>query len=435
MYAYLLRRTFSTILTLWLVSVAIFAMSEVVPSNIAINTLGNTITADQERSFNAQNGLDQPSLTRYIRWMIGSDWQVTQRVGKPIVRLYEQSTRRYTWWIVDHDGSLYQTATDDSMLMRKIIRTADGGTRTEPLPLTIWQPNAEGYLTFWGVDQAGHAAMWIHGSVQKTWTITKATWISVPGAPKLYIPLQKGLIRGDPGVSFLTRRPVGETLWPRLKNTLLLASIAFGFIMPLALALGLWAGANEGRFIDRLLSITSLIATATPEFATGVFLVIIFSFWLKLFPGAVVVTSDAGILDNPKMLVLPVLSLTLAELGYVLRITRASMVEIMRANYIRTAVLKGLPRFRIIFRHAMRNALMAPITVIMLHVNWLVGGLVIVESVFGYPGLGRYALEAALFRDVFAVEATAMVLVLIAVLSQMGADIAYMFLNPRIRFP
>ena len=435
MYAYLLRRTFSTILTLWLVSVAIFAMSEVVPSNIAINTLGNTITADQERSFNAQNGLDQPSLTRYIRWMIGSDWQVTQRVGKPSVRLYEQSTRRYTWWIVDHDGSLYQTATDDSMLMRKIIRTADGGTRTEPLPLTIWQPNAEGYLTFWGVDQAGHAAMWIHGSVQKTWTITKATWISVPGAPKLYIPLQKGLIRGDPGVSFLTRRPVGETLWPRLKNTLLLASIAFGFIMPLALALGLWAGANEGRFIDRLLSITSLIATATPEFATGVFLVIIFSFWLKLFPGAVVVTSDAGILDNPKMLVLPVLSLTLAELGYVLRITRASMVEIMRANYIRTAVLKGLPRFRIIFRHAMRNALMAPITVIMLHVNWLVGGLVIVESVFGYPGLGRYALEAALFRDVFAVEATAMVLVLIAVLSQMGADIAYMFLNPRIRFP
>ncbi len=435
MYAYLLRRTFSTILTLWLVSVAIFAMSEVVPSNIAINTLGNTITADQERSFNAQNGLDQPSLTRYIRWMIGSDWQVTQRVGKPIVRLYEQSTRRYTWWIVDHDGSLYQTATDDSMLMRKIIRTADGGTRTEPLPLTIWQPNAEGYLTFWGVDQAGHAAMWIHGSVQKTWTITKATWISVPGAPKLYIPLQKGLIRGDPGVSFLTRRPVGETLWPRLKNTLLLASIAFGFIMPLALALGLWAGANEGRFIDRLLSITSLIATATPEFATGVFLVIIFSFWLNLFPGAVVVTSDAGILDNPKMLVLPVLSLTLAELGYVLRITRASMVEIMRANYIRTAVLKGFPRFRIIFRHAMRNALMAPITVIMLHVNWLVGGLVIVESVFGYPGLGRYALEAALFRDVFAVEATAMVLVLIAVLSQMGADIAYMFLNPRIRFP
>lgn len=435
MYAYLLRRTSSTILTLWLVSVTIFAMSEVVPSNIAINTLGNTITADQEKSFNAQNGLDQPSLTRYIRWMIGSDWQVAQRVGKPIVRLYEQSTRRYSWWIVDHDGSLYQTATDDSMLMRKVIRTADGGTRTEPLPDTIWQPNAEGYLMFWGVDQAGHAAMWIHGSLQQTWTMTKATWISVPGAPKLYIPLQKGLLRGDPGVSFLTRRPVGETLWPRLKNTLLLASIAFGFIMPFALALGLLAGANEGRFIDRLLSITSLIATATPEFATGIFLVIIFAFWLKLFPGAVVVTSDAGILDNPKMLVLPVLTLTLAELGYVLRITRASMVEIMRANYIRTAVLKGLPPFRVIFRHAMRNALMAPITVIMLHVNWLVGGLVIVESVFGYPGLGRYALEAALFKDVFAVEATAMVLVLIAVMSQMGADIAYMFLNPRIRFP
>jgi peptide/nickel transport system permease protein len=198
--------------------------------------------------------------------------------------------------------------------------------------------------------------------------------------------------------------------------------------------LGLIAGLNEGKFIDRLLSTSSLVATAMPEFASGVFLILIFSTWLNLVPGAVVVSNDAAILENPKMLVLPVLTLTLVELGYVLRITRASMVEVMRTNYIRTAVLKGLPRFRIVFQHALRNALMAPITVIILHVNWLVGGIVVVEALFGYPGLGRYVLEAALFKDIFAIEAAAMVLILIAVGTQLFADLIYTYLNPRIRF-
>jgi peptide/nickel transport system permease protein len=204
--------------------------------------------------------------------------------------------------------------------------------------------------------------------------------------------------------------------------------------MPLALFLGLVAGLNEGLFIDRVLSITSLIATATPEFASGVFLILIFAQWLGWFPGAVVATSDSAIFQNPQMLVLPILTLTLIELGYILRITRASMVEVMKTNYIRTAVLKGLPQRRIIFKHALRNALMAPITIITLHINWLIGGIVVVEVLFGFPGLGRYVLEAALFKDVFAIEAAAMVLVVIAVVSQLFADIIYTYLNPRIRY-
>jgi peptide/nickel transport system permease protein len=151
-------------------------------------------------------------------------------------------------------------------------------------------------------------------------------------------------------------------------------------------------------------------------------------------PGVVAITTESSIFENPQLLVLPILTLTLVELGYVLRITRASMVEVMRTNYIRTAVLKGLPRLQIVFKHALRNALMAPITVIMLHVNWLIGGIVVVESVFGFPGLGRFALEAALFKDVFAVEAITMTLVVIAVVSQLLADLVYTFLNPRIRY-
>jgi peptide/nickel transport system permease protein len=235
-------------------------------------------------------------------------------------------------------------------------------------------------------------------------------------------------------VSFLTRRPVGEVLVGRLRNTAILAGIAFLFIMPLALVLGLIAGLNEGRLVDRVLSIGSLVATATPEFASGIFLTVIFTSWLRLLPGAVVISNEAALFERPEMLVLPIATLTLVELGYVLRITRASMVEVMRTNYIRTATLKGLPRLRIVFKHAVRNALMAPITVIMLHVNWLIGGIVLVESVFGFPGLGSFVLQAALFKDLFAVEAAAMVLVVIAVSSQLVADLIYTFLNPRIRY-
>jgi peptide/nickel transport system permease protein len=110
------------------------------------------------------------------------------------------------------------------------------------------------------------------------------------------------------------------------------------------------------------------------------------------------------------------------------------MAEVMRSSYIRTAFLKGLPYWRVVFKHAVRNALIAPITVIMLHVNWLMGGIVIVEVVFGYPGLGKYLLESALYKDINALEAGTMIMVLVAVGTQLVADIIYTFLNPRIRY-
>jgi peptide/nickel transport system permease protein len=214
---------------------------------------------------------------------------------------------------------------------------------------------------------------------------------------------------------------------------MVLAGIAFVLVMPLALFLGMLAGLKEGSLRDRLLSIVGMIFTVTPEFATGIFLILIMAVWLGLVPGATVFGEKAP-WERPDMLVLPILTLTLIELGYVLRITRASIVEVMRSPYVRTAFLKGLPYWRIVFKHAIRNALMAPITVIMLHVNWLMGGIVIVEVVFGYPGLGKYLLESALFKDINALEAGAMVLVIIAVGTQFLADIIYTFLNPRIRY-
>jgi peptide/nickel transport system permease protein len=258
-------------------------------------------------------------------------------------------------------------------------------------------------------------------------------WKESSGGPVEYIPLKKGFLRADPGVSLRTGRPVSKSIFVRLRNSLVLAGIAFVIVMPLSLFLGLLAGLKEGSLRDRALSIGGMTFSVIPEFATGIFLMLIFAVWLGVVPGATVFGEKAP-WERPDMLILPVLTLTLIELGYVLRITRASMVEVMRSPYIRTAYLKGLPYWRIVVKHAIRNALMAPITVIMLHVNWLMGGIVIVEVVFGYPGLGKYLLDSALNKDINALEAGAMILVIVAVGTQLVADIIYTFLNPRIRY-
>ena len=434
MIKFLFRRILFLIFSLFVVSIIVFAISELAPGNIAVNTLGPFITPEQEASFNAQHGLDQPALIRYLRWLIGSDWQASRLIGHSVVRIYDQENERLRWWAQDPDGTLFQHSTPDAETMFRLERQADGSLKEVELPQDVWQPNEDGLNVFWGVNQDGKAAMWVKGDDQEEWTLRITSWTSAAGAPRQYIPLQRGLLRGDPGISLKDRRPVAEILVPRLRNTLLLAGIAFVLIMPLGLLLGLIAGLNEGKLLDRVLSITSLVATATPEFTSGVFLILIFSTWVGWFPGAVVVTDEAAIWQHPEQLILPVLTLGLIELGYLLRITRASMVEVMKTNYIRTAVLKGLPWMRIVFKHALRNALLAPITIIMLHVNWLIGGLVVVEALFGFPGLGRYVLDAALFKDIVAVEAASMVLVVVAILTQLIADILYTYLNPKIRY-
>jgi peptide/nickel transport system permease protein len=267
------------------------------------------------------------------------------------------------------------------------------------------------------------------------YVLTKAGLREEAGdGPVQYIPLREGMLRGDPGLSFQTGRSVGVTLLPRLRNTLVLAGVAFVFIMPLALFFGIMAGINEGKPLDRFISLTSLGATSTPEFVTGIFLIMIFGIWLQWVPAVAIFTTPDAIFENPQLLILPVLTLTAVELGYVARMTRASMVEVMDSPYIRTATIKGMPRRRIVFRHALRNALLAPITIIMLHVNWLIGGIVVVEVIFGYPGLGQYIYDAAIFGDFNAVEAAAMITVIIAVGTRLLGDLAYTFLNPRIRY-
>jgi peptide/nickel transport system permease protein len=241
-------------------------------------------------------------------------------------------------------------------------------------------------------------------------------------------------VQGDMGTSTHYAAPVATLLGRRLANSAVLAGVAFALIMPLALVLGVVAGMREGGRVDRVISLGSLISTSVPTFASGVFLILIFTLWLGWLPGSSVLDQETWAYQAPLKLIMPVLTLMLVDVGYVARMTRASMAEVMASAYVRTAILKGLPRRRVIVRHALRNALLAPITVITLHINWLMGGIVVVEFLFGFHGFGGMMLDAALNKDVPVIEAGAMVAIVIAVGSQLVADLLYTTLDPRIRF-
>ena len=245
-----------------------------------------------------------------------------------------------------------------------------------------------------------------------------------------YFAWASNFITGDLGISHRYKAPVADILWPRLWNTAILGFWTFALLIPISLALGVLAGMREGSKLDRTISVTSIITTSIPEFASAVFLSAIFVFGLKLLPGT------SGMIGGFefKQLVLPVLVLLIYDFGYVTRMTRASMAEVMTTHYVRTAVLKGLPRHKVILDHALRNALIAPFTVIMLQINWLLSGVIVVEFAFAYKGFGALLLEASLNQDIFVIEACSMVAVFVAVSTQTLADIGYTCLNPRIRF-
>lgn len=237
-------------------------------------------------------------------------------------------------------------------------------------------------------------------------------------------------LQGDFGRSIRFKVPVNEILWPRLANTGILALCVFALLIPISLMLGVLAGMREGSLLDRAISVFSIITTSIPEFASATFLIGLFVYKLGWLPG----TSGMAGGFNPVELVLPVLVLVLYDFGYVARMTRASMAEVMTSPYIRTAVLKGLPFRRVILVHALRNALIAPFTVIVLQLNWLLSGVIVVEVLFAYKGFGALLYDAATFGDIFLIEACALVAVFVAVLSQFISDVGYMLLNPRIRF-
>jgi peptide/nickel transport system permease protein len=204
----------------------------------------------------------------------------------------------------------------------------------------------------------------------------------------------------------------------------------FALMIPISLVTGVLAGMKEGSAQDRSITFISVFTNSIQEIATAILLTVVLALGLGWL------TAKSAMIGgfDWRQLVLPVLTLVIYDFGYVARMTRASMAEVMTSQYIRTAVLKGIPYPRVVMRHALRNALIAPFTVIVLQLNWLLSGVVVVEVFFEYDGFGKLLLEAARFGDIYVVQACTLVAVVVAVSSQIISDVGYTFLNPRIRF-
>ena len=251
--------------------------------------------------------------------------------------------------------------------------------------------------------------------------------------PVLYLRWITGLVTGDWGESHSLQVPIADVLPGRLYNSLVLAAAALLVIVPLSIALGLFAALRQDRFADRAISITGLSLMAVPEFVSGIILLSVFGIWLGWLP-TTSVAAGGDPLTQPELIVLPVASLSLVFFGYVSRMMRASTIAVLGSAYVRTALLKGLPLRQVLVRHVLRNAIVPTITVVMSSIGYLVGGLVVVESLFGYPGLGGLLLYAGLNNDIPLLEACAMIVAVTYMLGNLAADLLYAYLNPRIRY-
>ncbi|MEJ6398196.1 ABC transporter permease [Yoonia sp. 208BN28-4] len=242
-----------------------------------------------------------------------------------------------------------------------------------------------------------------------------------------------GVLQGQWGFSTVFKNDVSEIIATRLGLTGKLMFWVLMVMVPGALIIGVLAGMREGSRTDRSLSTVSIITTATPEYVSGVVFIALFAtsaFGMQYFKGTATAAMDDANFEN---FFLPVITIALYGMGYIARMTRASMTEVMTAQYIRTARLKGVSFPTIVMRHALRNALIAPFTVIMLQIPWLLNGVVIVETLFNYKGFGWVLVQAAGNNDIELLLAVSVVSVIVVLITQLISDIGYVFLNPRIR--
>ena len=243
-----------------------------------------------------------------------------------------------------------------------------------------------------------------------------------------------GLLRGDLGLSLRLETPIGPLLGQRLKNSAVLAGFALLTGVPLSVLLGVLAGVRHGTALDRVISIVTVTAVSIPEYVMGIAFILAFALYWPILPASSLIDPASNPLDSLKVLILPALTLTLRTMAHISQLTRTSMIEVLETNYVRTARLKGLPEWQVVFKHALRNALLPTITVIGMNLGWMLGGLVIVESVFSYPGVGQLMVEAVNYRDVPMIQATVLLVAFAYAFGNLLADVAYAYLNPRIRY-
>ena len=254
-------------------------------------------------------------------------------------------------------------------------------------------------------------------------------------SPIQYLNWLGGFVTGDWGIAYSTfgQPAILPLVFERLGHSLKLALMALILAIPLAILLGVLAGIRENRTADVLISIGTLSVVALPEFVTGLILIQVVAHWLDILPATSTFATTKPFFEAIPELILPSLTATFVLLAYIARLVRAGVIEELKKPYARTAQLKGLPRRRILTKHILRNALLPAITVIAISFGWLMGGIIVIENVFNYRGLGLLLTDAIKSQDLLLLQSITMLIVSLVVLANLIADLLYAALNPRIR--
>ncbi len=252
-------------------------------------------------------------------------------------------------------------------------------------------------------------------------------------AAETYLNWIGHFVTGDMGRSYTFRTPVAPFVGSALLNSLKLAAVALVIVVPLSIGAGVYAAMRAGRWQDRAISVASLSLTVVPEFVSSIALILVLGIWLRWLPISAATRPGTAALEQLRHLILPALPLVVVLFGYIARMARAGTLEALDSDYARTAVLKGLPTRTVIVRHVLRNALLPTITVVAAQVGYLIGGLVVVESLFRYQGIGSLILNAARGKDFPMLEAGILTVGAIFVAATLAADTLYTVLNPRLR--
>jgi peptide/nickel transport system permease protein len=258
-------------------------------------------------------------------------------------------------------------------------------------------------------------------------------------APARYFDWLSGFVRGDLGDSVASQAvsgqpaPISSLIGERVKNTVVLALSTVLLLVPLSLALGVFAATRAGKTSDHVLTTLSLGAISLPEFVTGTLLILLVAEWLGLLPGVSLIPIGDTVFSHPSILVLPVLTLLAASLAQTIRMVRAGMLEVLRSDYVEWARLCGHRERDVVLRYALRNALGPTVQVIALNVQWLVGGIVVTEYVFGYPGIGQALVQAVSARDVPYVLSVGMLIAVVYISLNVVADLLVVLLVPKLR--
>ena len=249
-----------------------------------------------------------------------------------------------------------------------------------------------------------------------------------------YLRWAGGLLHGNLGESLVMDRPVAGVLWQAVGRSAILAGFAFAIVIVCGIWLGIFSGVRHGRPVDRAVSVATYFTIAVPEFFWAIVVLMVFAGYLHWFPATGYSAFDDGVLRWIQHLVLPAVTLAMGLIAHVSRQTRSSMIDVMQSQYIRAARARGLSERQLIRRHALRNALLPTITVLAIDVGVLMGGVVVVETIFSFPGLGRLLIQSIQQMDIPMLQACMIVVTFVYALANLVADALYAFLNPRIRY-